>query len=202
MFSPAFEGIILASQSPRRKKLLEKMDLVFQVIPSDLVEMPPMGDKPNAYSSRTALEKAIKVGERYPNHLIIGADTVVALQDRIMGKPKSKEEASLMLSRLSNQWHEVWTGYCVYNKAKSIQIVKAVCSHVLFRNLTVEEIDAYVATGEPEDKAGSYAIQGQGKALVKKIKGSYHNIIGLPTIELGKTLYQLGISIDSIESKF
>jgi septum formation protein len=189
----SLEGIILASESPRREQLLKSMDLEFQVIPSGLVEMPPMGDAPGAYSSRMAMEKAMKVGQDYPNHLIIGADTVVAVDDTIMGKPGSKDEASVMLSRLSNRWHEVWTGVCVYCQSQSIQVVKAVCSRVRFRDLTLQEIETYVETGEPMDKAGSYAIQGKGGQLVKEIKGSYHNVIGLPTLELAKILKELGI---------
>jgi septum formation protein len=169
------------------------MDVDFQVIPSGLVEMPPMGDTPNAYSARMAMEKAVKIGQDHPEHLVIGADTVVAIDDHVMGKPASKQEASVMLSRLSGRWHEVWTGFCVYCCQHNIQIVKAVKSSVRFRDLTLDEIEQYIDTGEPMDKAGAYAIQGQGNTLVKEIKGSYHNVIGLPTLELGKALDELGI---------
>ncbi|MEW6235378.1 MAG: Maf family protein [Candidatus Omnitrophota bacterium] len=201
---PVFSGIILASESPRRRKLLEKMDIVFQTIPSDLVEMPPLGERPNVYASRMALEKAVKVGQAYADYLIVGADTVVAVDAVIMGKPKSPEEALLMLSRLSNRWHEVWTGICVYNQKQNIQIVQAVCSSVRFRNLSLQDIEEYVKSGEPMDKAGAYAIQGRGKVLVKEIKGSFHNIIGLPTLELGKIFQQLGISTNtgSVETAY
>ncbi|RJP21891.1 MAG: septum formation protein Maf [Candidatus Omnitrophota bacterium] len=192
-----FAGIILASESPRRKTLLEKMETEFTVVPSELAEMPPMGDSPNAYAARTALEKAVKVAQSYPAHLVIGADTVVALGDRIMGKPKSKKEAALMLSILSGQWHDVWTGLCVLCLHHNIQIVKAVKSSVLFRDLTPDQIERYVETGEPMDKAGSYAIQENGKEFVRRIKGSYHNIVGLPTLELAKIFQQLGIATGS-----
>jgi len=197
MNSPLFSGIILASQSPRRKDLLNKMGISFEIIPSELVEMPPMGDTANSYAARMALEKAVKVGQLNPNQLIIGADTVVALGDLILGKPKSSGNAIMMLSQLSGQWHDVWTGICVYQFQHSIQYVKAVRSQVRFRNLTPEEIEDYAASGEPMDKAGSYAIQGKGKNLIREVKGSYHNIIGLPTMELGKILQELGIPIDS-----
>jgi septum formation protein len=193
MSTAIFAGIILASESPRRRKLLKSMDVEFQVIPSGLVEMPPMGDTPNAYSARMAMEKAVKIGQDHPEYLVIGADTVVAIDDHVMGKPASKQEASLMLSRLSGRWHEVWTGFCVYCGLHNIQIVKAVKSSVRFRDLTLDEIEQYIETGEPMDKAGAYAIQGRGNTLVREIKGSYHNVIGLPTLELGKTLDELGI---------
>lgn len=197
MTPPLFSEIILASQSPRRKRLLEKMGIRFKVVASDLAEMPSMGDSASAYAARMALEKAVKVGQFYPDDLIIGADTVVAIDDMILGKPKNPENAVVMLSRLSGRWHDVWTGLCVYQFRHSIQIVNAVRSQVRFRDLTTGEIEAYVATGEPTDKAGSYAIQGQGKALIREIKGSYHNIVGLPTMELSKILNDLDIPIDS-----
>lgn len=190
-------GIVLASQSPRRKMLLEKLNVAFQVVPSRLAELPPMGERPNAYAARMALEKAVKVGQFFPDHLVIGADTVVAIQDVILGKPKSPQEAVLMLSRLSGQVHEVWTGICVYHARSGTEIVKAVSTAVRFRELTQDEIDAYVQSGEPMDKAGAYAIQGLGKSLVRDLKGSYHNVIGLPTMELGKILEQIGVPIDS-----
>ena len=190
-------GIVLASQSPRRKMLLEKLNISFQVVPSRLAELSPMGERPNAYAARMALEKAVKVGQFFPDHLIIGADTVVAIQDMILGKPRSPQEAVIMLSRLSGQVHEVWTGICVFHARSGTEIVKAVSTAVRFRELTQEEIDEYVQSGEPMDKAGAYAIQGLGKSLVRDLKGSYHNVIGLPTMELGKILEQIGVPIDS-----
>ncbi len=188
-----FEGIILASQSPRRKKLMEKLGIPFVIQTSKFTEFPPMGDLPNAYSSRMALEKAITVGSQFPDHLVIGADTVVAVDDHIMGKPKNNEEAALMLSRLSNRWHEVWTGICVYNQKRDIEVVKAIRSSVCFKKLSENDIEDYILTGEPMDKAGAYAIQEGGKGFVKEIQGSYHNIIGLPTLELSRILYELGV---------
>jgi septum formation protein len=159
--------------------------------------MPAMDDLPNAYAARTAMEKAVKVGEKHPGHLVIGADTVVALGDQIMGKPRTREEAFSMLNRLSNQWHTVWTGICVYNYLYGLEVVRAVSTEVCFRNLSSRDIEDYVATDEPMDKAGGYAIQGLGHSLIREIKGSYHNVIGLPTMELGKILDDLGISTDS-----
>jgi len=201
MSNYSFDGIILASQSPRRKMLMEKMGLTFTVQPSGLVEFPPMGDLPNAYAGRMAMEKAIKVGQAMQRFLVIGADTVVSNSGKIMGKPANKHEASLMLSQLSGKWHEVWTGLCVYNHQYGSEVTKAIKTDVHFREISIAEIDSYIETGEPMDKAGSYAIQGQGNKLVKEIKGSYHNVIGLPTFELGYILNDLGVNLDSNHSE-
>ncbi|MBN2327347.1 MAG: septum formation protein Maf [Candidatus Omnitrophica bacterium] len=198
MSSFNFAGIILASQSPRRKTLLEKMNIPFKVAASRIIEIPCRDERPGAYSTRMALEKAMEAADSYPDHLVIGADTVVAVNDMILGKPSSPNEAIVMLSRLSGQWHEVWTGICLYHKKSGAQALKAVCSKVRFKDLTEEEITRYVQTGEPMDKAGAYAIQGKGKDLVRELKGSYHNVIGLPTFELAKMLEDLGVSIDSL----
>ena len=191
-----YNGIILASKSPRRKTLLDMLGVSFTVQPSRIAELPPMGETPGSYSARLALEKAMEVAEENPDDVVIGADTVVAIDDVIMGKPGSKNEASIMLSRLSGEWHEVWTGVCLYHKSSNTQHVKAFCSQVRFKNLSTEEIDAYVQTGEPMDKAGAYAIQGKGNFLVKELKGSFHNVIGLPTLELAKMLEDVGVNID------
>lgn len=197
MTSIKYAGIILASQSPRRKTLLEQMNIPFQVIPSRIAELPPMGELPGSYSARMAFEKALEVGDSNPDYLIIGADTVVSIQDKILGKPASLIEAAVMLSQLSGRWHEVWTGVCLYHGTSHTQVIKAVCSQVRFRSLSEEEINRYVQSGESMDKAGAYAIQGKGKALVRELKGSYHNVIGLPTIELGKMLLDFGVEIDT-----
>lgn len=189
--------IILASESPRRKLLLGKMGVEFTVSPSRIAELPPMGELPNTYVTRLALEKAVSVAQNEPGAVVIGADTVVAVDDRILGKPSSRQEAQLMLSLLSGRWHDVWTGVCVLYNPQRFQELIAAKSSVLFRDVTVEEIENYVAGGEPMDKAGAYAIQGKARRFVKQIKGSYHNIVGLPTLELGKILTKLEIPFDS-----
>lgn len=194
-----FKGIILASQSPRRQVLLKQMGVSFTTIPSGLAELPPVGEAPGAYAARIALEKAVKVAEQHPDHLVIGADTVVSNGEWIMGKPANRNEAAIMLSRLSGRWHEVWTGLCVFCLSGKIEVVKAVRTAVLFRRLSQQEIEDYVDTGEPMDKAGAYAIQGLGKSLVREIQGSYHNVVGLPTVELGKILNDLG-ALDALVS--
>lgn len=186
-----FAGIILASQSPRREDLLKKMGVHFTIVPSGLDEEPPMDEAPGPYAARLAVQKAVHVGDRYPQHLVIGADTIVALGDRIMGKPDGEADAFEMLSSLSGRWHDVWTGVCLHHRDSETQLIKAIRSSVCFRDLSDDDVHAYIATGEPMDKAGAYAIQGKGGSLVKQVKGSYHNVIGLPTMELGRMLESL-----------
>jgi septum formation protein len=189
--------IILASQSPRRFDLLSKTAIPFEVIPSRIEEMPPMDERPNTYAVRTAYEKALAVAEEHPDRIVIGADTVVAVEDRILGKPKSPQDAQLMLGLLSGKWHEVWTGISVLHLALDITENRAVKSEVHFKELTLDEIEAYIETGEPMDKAGSYGIQGKAKRFVKEIKGSYENIVGLPVFELCKILDKLGVRVNT-----
>ena len=189
--------VILASESPRRKELLEQMNLAFRVLPSRLAELPVLGELPNAYVARMAMEKAMKAAEEHPEAVVIGADTVVALDDRILEKPATPEEARLMLSLLSGRWHEVWTGISVICLRRRFEETRAVKSRVRFRDLDEDEIDAYVATGEPMDKAGAYAIQGGARPFVQEIQGSFHNVVGMPTLELARILERAGVEIDS-----
>jgi len=155
-----------------------------------------MDELPGPYCARLAVQKAAAVGQQNPEHLVLGADTVVALGDRIMGKPKDKNESAEMLGALSGQWHEVWTGVCLFQRMQEIQMVKAIRSNVRFKDLSQDEIDNYIKTGEPMDKAGSYAIQGIGANLVCEVNGSYHNVIGLPTTDLGSMFDKLGVQFD------
>lgn len=192
-----FAGIILASESPRRKKLLREMGVTFTIQPSGIDESAPMDELPGPYCARLAVQKASTVGHQFPEHLVLGADTVVSLGDRIMGKPNSADEAAEMLISLSGKWHEVWTGVCLFQKLQEIQIVKAIRTDVKFKDLSEDEIESYISTGEPMDKAGAYAIQGSGANLVREVKGSYHNVIGLPTSDLGRMLDQLGVIFGS-----
>ncbi len=187
--------IVLASASPRRRELLELMGLHFAVEPSDVDESPPMDEAPGPYAVRLALEKATKVARARKYEIVIGADTVVAKDSTILGKPTDATEAQSMLRSLSGGVHEVWTGIAVVCMAKRFEAVKAVCSEVTFREVSDGEMDEYIATGEPMDKAGAYAIQGGAGRFVSRIKGSYHNVIGLPTLELARLLEQLGIEV-------
>ncbi len=180
--------IILASQSPRRRYLLERAGLRFSVIPSRFDENSiPLAD-PGEYVRTLATEKALDIARRYPESWVIGADTVVVVGNRVLGKPASTAQARDMLRRLSGCTHCVLTGYCVCRLSDGKQFAETVRTDVLFKTLTPEEIDWYIQTGEPFDKAGAYAIQGIGTFLVKRINGSYTNVVGLPVCEVLEVL--------------
>lgn len=184
--------IILASGSPRRKELLTQMGLTFQVVVSDVNEgidkdMPPE-DQVYFISRRKARAVAEMVG---PNQLVIAADTIVALEGEVMGKPHSQDEATRMLSHLSGRTHEVYTGFTLQLGERVVTQVERTL--VTFRALTDDEIAAYVATGEPMDKAGAYGIQGLGSMLVSGIRGDYFNVMGLPVCRLGLALKEFGL---------
>ncbi len=187
-----YKGLILASVSPRRSELMRKMGLDFHIVASDLAELPILDELPNSYVARIALEKALRVASSYSDHLVIGADTVVSVDDRILGKPRSARDAEAMLTGLSGRWHEVWTGLAVVCLDRTVEQVRVVRSEVCFRALSTDEIAEYISGGEPMDKAGAYAIQGEARRFVTEVKGSYHNIIGLPTMELSRMLDAAG----------
>lgn len=176
--------IILASQSPRRRYLLERAGLRFKVIPSDLDEGSIPVAPPEEYVRRLATAKAADIARRHPNSWVIGADTVVVVDNRLLGKPASMREARAMLRRLSGRMHYVLTGVCICRLADQRFFADTVKTDVLFKDLTDAEIDWYIRTGEPFDKAGAYAIQGIGTFLVRRINGSYTNVVGLPVCEV------------------
>jgi len=182
-----FPPVILASQSPRRIELLKSVVSDFQVIPSSVEETLRPGQSPEENAVALALEKARSVAARHPGHLVIGADTLVALEGEIIGKPEGPGDARRILKRLSGREHQVITGVAVVF-GRSFQAAEV--SRVRFHPLTEQEIDRYVATGEPLDKAGAYAIQGIGAALVAAREGSHSNIVGLPIGLLKKLLAQ------------
>jgi septum formation protein len=176
--------IILASQSPRRRYLLERAGLRFTVIPSRLDEASVSAATPDDYVRELAVAKATDIARKYPDSWVIGADTVVVAEDRILGKPESTAEARDMLRRLSGRLHQVLTGYCICRTRDGRMFADVVRTDVLFKTLTDDEIEWYIQTGEPFDKAGAYAIQGIGTFLVKRINGSYTNVVGLPVCEV------------------
>lgn len=194
------EKVILASGSPRRREILKKMGVGFKIEVSDVdetVEGTPE-EMVCLLSERKAQAVADKVIARGETGLVVGADTLVALDGCALGKPADDEEARSMLRSLSGRTHEVYTGVCVIKISKSgieIKVVPA-CTEVRFRELSDAEIDAYVATGEPRDKAGAYAIQGGAKAFVESYKGSKSNVIGLPRGLLRRMLYQMNDSAE------
>jgi septum formation protein len=185
--------LILASESPRRRYLLEQAGLSFSVIPSSFDESSVPMQSPEIYVKILAEAKAGKISDAYPESWVIGADTVVVIGDAVLGKPDSKAEARSMLKRLSGQVHRVFTGYAIYCKAKNVKFSETVKTDVLFKNLTDQEIEWYIHTKEPFDKAGAYAIQGLGTFLVKSVSGSYTNVVGLPVCEVIEFLIKNGV---------
>jgi len=176
--------LILASKSPRRRYLLEQAGLTFRVIPSNIDESSVALSSPEVYARVLSEAKANDVAQKYPDNWIIGADTIVLKEGAILGKPSSQSEARTMLRRLSGQTHQVLTGYAICCFAKQRMFSETIKTDVLFKNLTDEEIEWYIQTKEPFDKAGAYAIQGLGTFLVKSINGSYTNVVGLPVCEV------------------
>jgi len=172
------DAIILASASPRRRQLLELIGVDFEVDPADVDEIPFAGEDPAAFAARSARDKAKQVARRHPDRLVLGADTVVEVDFEIFGKPSSMEAAAGMLRRLSGTTHLVHTAIALINRDESHEIVDS--AEVEFVTLSEEMIRWYVATGEPMDKAGAYAIQGLGGLLVARVKGSPHTVVGLP----------------------
>ena len=178
--------VILASKSPRRVELLKEVIPNFEVIPSSVDEIfqPDLSPKENAIA--IACTKARAVSKNHPGHFVIGADTIVVLDDEIIGKPKDAPDARNILKRLSGKRHQVITGVVVVH---SSSMKDAGISDVNIRVLNDDEIARYVATGEPMDKAGAYAIQGKGAFMVDSYSGSYSNIVGLP-LDIVKTLLE------------
>ena len=175
--------IILASGSPRRRELLEMLGLEFEVRPARGGEHPPEHAGPEEIVLALAGDKAAEVAEHCaPENVIIAADTIVWLEGELLGKPRSEEDAARMLRELSGRSHEVWTGVCVLRGGE--KLLGAERTLVRFRRLEESEILAYIATGEPMDKAGSYGIQGIGGLYVREIHGDYNNVVGLPIARL------------------
>ena len=196
--------LVLASASPRRQELLRIAGIPFTVQPADIDETPIPGEAPRVYAERLAQEKALKVSRNHATKYVLGADTIVVVDEKILGKPRDAADAARMLSILSGRVHEVITGVCLVEPASSSQLpvasepaVRALSSRVnvcenrqfttssettrvTFGALSDEEIQSYVATGEPMDKAGAYAIQGLAARWIPSIEGDYSNVMGLP----------------------
>ena len=185
--------IILASQSPRRKYLLEQAGLSFTVVVSGIDEDAVPKTAPDNYARTLAEAKANDIADQYPDSWVIGADTIVLIDGMILGKPGSRDNARKMLRRLSGQTHQVITGYCICRKASGQKVSETVVTQVRFKSLSDQEIEWYVHTSEPFDKAGAYAIQGLGTFLVKSVNGSYTNVVGLPVCEVIEFLIKEGV---------
>jgi septum formation protein len=187
------DSIILASESTRRVDILRSLGISFSIIPPDIDERRNKDESPRDFVLRISHEKARKVGDHFPDKWVIGADTIVINKGKVLGKPKDEADAFNMLKSLRGKWHKVMTGYCVLNTSKDIMYRDAVETRVFVRDLSDEEIVRYINTSEPLGKAGSYAVQGKGGYMVKEIKGSYSNVVGLPICEVAEVLLSLGV---------
>ncbi len=187
------EPLVLASASPRRRRFLEGLGLSFIIEAAQVDENPLAHEAPEEFVLRVATDKARAVAKRHPDGWVLGADTVVVLDNQILGKPVDEDDARRLLTLLAGRWHEVLTGFCLYRKNKEHLTAQAVRTTVKFVDFDETIAAAYVQTGEPLDKAGAYGIQGKGGFLVEQIKGSYSNVVGLPLAEVMEKLLQLGV---------
>lgn len=173
------QKFILASASPRRADLLSALGLKFEIIPADINEDAQAGETAEALVERLAIEKAREISRKHPQSWVLGADTVVVLDDQILGKPCDRKDAARMLNLIQGRTHKVWGGIALLQSASNIQEVQSHMSEVEIVKLNAKQIQAYIDSGEPLDKAGAYAIQGIGAALVSRVAGSYTNVVGL-----------------------
>lgn len=189
--------IILASRSPRRRDILNNISLEFEVVESSFQEAIDVTMCPEELVKHLAYKKAEDVANNITGDdaLVIGADTIVVHDGIVMGKPKSDQESFDMLKRLSGDWHNVYTGICVIDTATGKKALDFDSTSVKIRELSDEDIKCYINTGEPIDKAGSYAIQGIGSLLVEKMEGCYFNVVGLPIYKLSVLLKEFGIDL-------
>lgn len=188
------ENLILASGSPRRRELLSVLGWHFKVILSQAAEVKKAGELPADMVCRLASLKARDVAQRFPGNWVLGADTVVASDGVILGKPHDEAEACSMIASLSGKSHSVFTGVALI-APDGRMLVKDEETRVTFRTLTVEEISAYVGCGESLDKAGAYAVQGYGMLLAERIEGCYFNVVGLPISLVSKMFAELGVTL-------
>jgi len=187
--------IILASASPRRKELLKKTGLKFKVEPSNYEENISSGLEPHELARWLSLEKSKLVARNHRKALVIAADTFIVFEGKVLGKPPTETEAKKMLETISGRQHSVITGFTIIDTETNKALSKSVETKVYIRKLTSKEIEAYVKSKEPLDKAGAYAIQGLGSVIVEKIEGDYFNVIGLPLSALAESLKEFGVHI-------
>lgn len=186
------EPIILASGSPRRQELLQQIGVPFVVVKSDAEEILNHADGPRALAIENARRKALAVAKMHPGRIVLGADTVVFQDGEVYGKPKDAADACAMLRRFAGRRHAVVTGIALVSRDGTCR-TDAAETNVCFADMTDEEITAYVATGEPMDKAGAYAVQGRAAAFIPRIEGSFSNVVGLPLAEVASLLKEAGV---------
>ena len=184
--------VYLASKSPRRKKLLNQLNIDFKVINIHVDESSKNGELPSALVKRLSKEKMEKAREKIDNGIIITADTIVVIDNKILGKPKDKKDAEKILKKLSGKIHTVYTGFSVFNTGNNKIITDYEKTRVTFRKLEQDEINYYIESGTPMDKAGAYGIQDDfGAVFIKKIEGDYYNVVGLPLSSLYDSLKKI-----------
>ena len=193
--APTVPRVILASASPRRRELLSRLALAFTVIPADVDEQQRPGEAPLSYVRRLAQAKAAHIAQRFPEALVLGADTVVVLEQQVLGKPANVAQAQRMLTQLSGRQHTVITGLALLQHGRRLAWLDHVSTRVQFRVLSADEIAQYVATDEPFDKAGAYAIQGHAAAFVALVDGCYTNVVGLPLQRTATLLQAAGVPV-------
>jgi septum formation protein len=184
--------LVLASASPRRQELLEMLGIDLIIEPSGIDESYRPGESARAHALRLSLEKARDVSLMYPGLWVLGADTIVVIDGEVLGKPEDKEDARQMLLKLSGREHVVITAFALVFRNTGVEYSEAVESRVTFNPLEEDELQWYLGTGEPYDKAGAYAVQGKGAAFIKEICGSHTNVIGLPLSEVVEALRKTG----------
>jgi septum formation protein len=185
--------LILASSSPRRKELLMGLGLKFEVCSPDCDENVLLNERPVELVKRLSLKKALVGAKQFSTEWVIGADTIVVIDDKILGKPENEADAQSMLRQLQGRKHKVFGGFALVNSTLGKQYIEAHDSEVEMMPLSEEEIHAYVKTREPMDKAGSYAIQGIGAGLISRVEGSYTNVVGLNIAALRAVLVESGV---------
>lgn len=187
--------LILASGSPRRRELLDKFGIDYEILPAQGEESAPPeltpGERVKALAAQKAEETAHRVND--PTAVILAADTLVELDGEVLGKPGAGERARAMLRALSGREHRVWSGVCIREGERIL--AESECTAVRFRTLSDAEIEAYIATGEPLDKAGAYGYQGLASLFVERIEGDFFNVMGLPVCRMGQMLREFGISL-------
>ncbi len=193
------QALILASGSPRRRDFIRNLGIPFEVIKPEIDERPHPGESPAELVQRLAFEKASAAADLYPDRVVLAADTIVVLDHEVLGKPRDRADAAAMLKKLSGRTHEVMTGVCV-RRGEEIRPLFAI-TKVTFTPMSDELIAAYVASGESDDKSGSYAVQGIGTMFVDKVEGSVSSVVGLPCAQTRMVLEQFGYRVSTVRTE-